>query len=58
MRNVSPYDRKHQERVYDIKGSEFNRSTIDEKKIENVEKLRNHTLKDEDFKKLERRICI
>lgn len=30
MRNISPYDRKYQERVYDIKGSEFNRSTINQ----------------------------
>lgn len=29
MRNVSPYDRSTYERIYDIKGSEFNRSTMD-----------------------------
>lgn len=35
MRNVSPYDKNLQLRVYDIKGSQFNRSTIDQRKINN-----------------------
>lgn len=58
MKNISPYERRYQERVYDIKGSEFNRSTMQEERIENQEKLKYHTLKDEDFKKLERKIYI
>ena len=58
MRNVSPYDRSTHERIYDIKGSEFNRSTMKEKKIKNEEKLRHLTLKDLDFKKLEGKVWI
>ena len=58
MRNISPYDRSTHERIYDIKGSEFNRSTVEEQKISNPEKLRHITLKDLDFKKLEGKVWV
>lgn len=47
-------------RVYDIKGSEFNRSTLKEKRIKPDEehKLKKYTLKDKDFLILEEKVHI
>jgi 1-phosphatidylinositol-4-phosphate 5-kinase len=58
MMNVSPVDRKFHHRVYDIKGSEFNRSTVQEKKIKDQRQLSKVTLKDMDFKEFEGRITL
>lgn len=53
MYNITMLPRELNLRVYDIKGSEFNRSTIQENHIKNKEeKLRRFTLKDKDFKVL------
>ena len=48
MANVSPVNRSYHERVYDIKGSEFNRSTLEEQKVDKYA-LSRTTLKDIDF---------
>ena len=58
MKNISPIDSKYYERVFDIKGSEFNRETLMEKKISDPEKIRKITLKDIDFHKLEGKVSI
>lgn len=57
MKNVSPVQKKYQIRIYDIKGSEFNRSTLEERDIHDSS-LSKYTLKDIDFKNLEGRVTI
>lgn len=60
MRNIAPYNRDNILRIYDIKGSEYNRYALKEKKIKiNDEiKLRKTTLKDLDFIAIEQKIQI
>ncbi len=60
MHNITMLPRDLNIRVYDIKGSEFNRSTMQEnRRINNKEeKLRKFTLKDKDFLILETKIKI
>lgn len=51
MKNITMTLKTYNLRVYDIKGSIFNRSTLREKKISVTDdkKLRRYTLKDKDF---------
>lgn len=60
MKNVTMSHKSQNKRVYDIKGSEFNRSALKEKRIkkEEEEKLRRFTLKDKDFGVLEKKVKI
>jgi hypothetical protein len=60
MKNLTLSEKSLNLRVYDIKGSEFNRSTLKERKIktENEDMLRKYTLKDKDFLAIEGHIEI
>lgn len=60
MKNLSMSHKSTNLRVYDIKGSQFNRSALKELKIKegDEEKLRKNTLKDKDFAVLEKTVRI
>lgn len=51
MKNLTLNHKSQNLRVYDIKGSEFHRSTLKERKISpnDEEMLKQYTLKDKDF---------
>lgn len=51
MKNLTRSSKAANIRVYDIKGSEFNRSTLTERRIKHSDEqaLRKYTLKDKDF---------
>lgn len=60
MQNLTRAHKRHNLRVYDIKGSQFNRSALEEHKVDSkdVLKLLEITLKDKDFMEIEGKVEI
>lgn len=60
MQNITRVSKNMNERVFDIKGSEFNRSAMEENGIKSsdFDKLSELTLKDKDFLHTEGKIHI